>query len=124
MAIPILTFVACFGAGTAISARYLPDLDPGLVGGIAFLLVCGLLGAALSLAGLHIYSLVHEMEARSPGPLNNQGEIYAGIIRNILFQAGSLTAFAAIVYLLAPQARRPTHSPRAEANPVSTPIDA
>jgi hypothetical protein len=121
MAIPIIIFVVCFGAGTAASARYLPDLGAGLVGGIAFLLVCGLLGAALSLVGIQIYSFVRELEFLSQGPLNDRGEIVANTLRNILFEAGSLTAFAAIVYLLAPQARRLGDSP--STSTVSTPAD-
>lgn len=99
---PILIFVVCFAGGTAASARYLPDLDAGAVGGIAFFLVCGLLGAALSLVGLHLYSLVTEFERLGIGPRLAKAEIIAGILRDIVFEAGSLTAFAAIVYLLAP----------------------
>jgi hypothetical protein len=36
MLIPILIFVACFGGGAAAAARWLPDLGPGSVAGLAF----------------------------------------------------------------------------------------
>lgn len=102
MLVPALIVVACFGAGAAASARYLPDLGPGRVGGIAFFLVCGLLGAALGLIGLHLYTLAHGLE-RGRGFGLGDDELFADVVRNILFEAGSLVALAAIVYLLAPQ---------------------
>jgi Flp pilus assembly protein protease CpaA len=104
--VPVVIFVVCFAGGTAGAARWLPDLDVGPIGGIAFFLVCGLAGAALAVVGLHVYSLVSELEKFRIGPGVEKGEIVAGVLRNIAIDAGSLTGFAAIVYLLAPQLDR------------------
>ncbi|HEX5308570.1 MAG TPA: hypothetical protein VFW38_05745 [Solirubrobacteraceae bacterium] len=106
MLIPAAIFVLCFAAGTAAAARWLPDLDAGPIGGIAFFLVCGLAGAALGVVGMHIYSMVKELEDFQGSPVYGKGEVIAGVLRNIAFDAGSLTALAAIVYLLAPQLNR------------------
>jgi hypothetical protein len=91
------------GVGVGASSRWLPDLAAGPVGGLAFLAVCGLLGAALGLVGLHIYSIVEE--------LNNVGGSFSGIrkaevvaegLESMLWEAGSLFGLAFVVYLLAP----------------------
>lgn len=105
MVVPVLIFVACFGAGVAAAARYLPELDRGPVGAIAFFVVCGLIGGALSLVGLELYALARELELRH-GDLafGGEGEIVAAIIREVVFESGSIVALAAIVYLLAPDA--------------------
>jgi hypothetical protein len=39
-------------------SRWLPDLAPGPVGSMAFFIVVGLFSAALSMAGLHTYSVI------------------------------------------------------------------
>jgi hypothetical protein len=72
--VPVLVFLGCLSAGVVAGARWLPDLAAGQVGGLAFFLVCGMLGAALGLLGVHIY----------------------------VFEVGSLLGFAAVIYLLAP----------------------
>jgi hypothetical protein len=103
MLIPVVIFVACLGVGVGASSRWLPDLATGPVGGLAFFAVCGLLGAALGLVGLHIYSIVEE--------LNNIGGSFGGIgkadvvaagLESMLWEAGSLFGLAFAVYLLAP----------------------
>lgn len=101
MAVPVLVFLICFGVGVVAAARWLPELAVGPVGGLAFFVVCGLLAAALSIAGLHAYSIYEALH--SPGTrLVDHGEIMAGGLRNILFDSGTLVALAGIVYLLAP----------------------
>lgn len=107
MLVPILVFVACFGIGITASARWLPDLGPGTVGGVAFFLVSGLLGAALGLSGLGIYSIVREIHAfggalTNGGIATTSGEILADGLRSILVESGTLVGLAGIVYLLAP----------------------
>lgn len=101
MVVPIVIFVVCFGGGAVAAAHWLPDLGTGQVAGLAFFAVCGLLGGALGLAGLHIYSLVNEMETR----VLSNGEVVAAVLRNILLDAGTLFGLAAIVYLLARDSR-------------------
>jgi hypothetical protein len=61
MVIPIVICAVCFAAGASAAALWLPDLAQGSVGGVAFVVVCGLIGAALSAAGLDIYEIVREM---------------------------------------------------------------
>lgn len=106
VAIPVLVFLACFGGAIVASARWLPDLGPGRVGGLAFFVVVGLIGAAAGILGLDVYSTVREIEfSRSDGSsgLGKSFAIASGI-HNILFDSGALVASAGIVYLLAPPA--------------------
>ena len=100
MLVPILIVVACLAAGTLAAARWLPELAPGQVGGLAFFVVTGLLAAALALAGLHIYTLINQLD-RSEFHVENS-EIIATVIRNMLWQAGTIFGLARVIYLLAP----------------------
>lgn len=103
MVIPAVIFVVCFCAGVWGSTRWLPPLAEGAVGGIAFFGVCGLLGAALGLAGLHIYSIVRTVEDLGEGLQGDRkGELLAGGLTGLLFEAGAIFGLALVVYLLAP----------------------
>jgi hypothetical protein len=93
--VPVLVFLTCVTAGVVTAARRLPDLGEGTVGGLAFLVVCGLLGAALGLVGLHIYTVVHDI-GRFGGSANT--EIVAQGLAGMLWEAGSLLGIAAAVY--------------------------
>lgn len=115
MLVPVLVFFACFAAGVMSSARWLPDLAPGSVGGLAFFAVVGLFAAALSLAGLHAYSIITELTSRPPGLGIDKAEILASGLRNILLDAGTLVGLAGIVYLLAPPADDETDEPQTAA---------
>jgi hypothetical protein len=97
--VPVLILLACFAVGVMAAARWLPDLAPGSVGGLAFFAVCGLLGVATALLGVHVYLIVDELEQQS-GRLG--AVVLADGLLSALFEAGSLLALAAIVYLLAP----------------------
>lgn len=101
MVVLAVVFLACFGAGVAASARWLPDLAPGPVGGLAFVTVCGLLAAASGLAGLNIYDIVETIESFRGLGLG-KSEVVANGLRSILIECGTLVGLAAIVYLLAP----------------------
>ncbi len=101
MLIPALIFLACLSVGVVASARWLPDLAAGQIGGLAFFLVCGILGAALGLVGVHVYLIVEELDHIREGAAVH-GEIVAQGIRDIVFEVGSLLGFAAVIYLLAP----------------------
>lgn len=105
MLVPVLIFVVCFGAGATASARWLPDLGAGTVGTIAFFTVCGLLGAALSLLGIHVYLIAREIDQLHHEFGETKAELLAGGMRNILFEVSSLVGLAAIVFLLAPRLR-------------------
>lgn len=103
MVIPAVIFVICFCAGVWASTRWLPPLAEGAVGGIAFFGVCGLLGAALGLTGLHIYSIVRTAEDFGSGfPSNGRGGLLASGLEQLLFEVGSIFGLALVVYLLAP----------------------
>jgi hypothetical protein len=115
VATPLLVFLTCFGVGILATARWLPDLAAGPVGGMAFFTVCGLLAGALSLAGLHVFSAVYEIRNPALFPSLTKDDIAAGILRNILLDCGTLVGLAGIVYLLAPELDREASSipPRA-----------
>jgi hypothetical protein len=98
--VPVLIFLGGLAIGALVGARWLPDLAVGQVGGLAFFLVCGLIGAALGLLGVHIYLIVEELNHVPSGVI--QGEIVGGDLRNIIFECGSLIGLAGVVYLLAP----------------------
>jgi hypothetical protein len=102
MLVPVLIFFVCFVAGVTSAARWLPDLAPGPIGGLAFFTVVGLFSAALSIAGLHAYSIINELTNSPPGLDDSKAELLAGGLRNILIDTGTLFAFAGIVFLLAP----------------------
>jgi hypothetical protein len=104
MLIPVVIFAACFCAGVVAGARWLPDLAVGPVGGLAFSVVCGLLGTALGLVGLHVYSIVEELDRGGSFGSFGKGEVVAVGLRSMLWEAGSLCGLAIAVYLLAPSA--------------------
>jgi hypothetical protein len=101
--IPVLIFVVALIGGVVASSRWLPDLAAGQVGGLAFFVVCGLVGAGIGLFGVHIYSIVEELK-RFPGVGYPKGMLLAAAIRPMVFEVGSLLGLASIVYLLAPRA--------------------
>jgi phosphotransferase system glucose/maltose/N-acetylglucosamine-specific IIC component len=101
MVILAVVFIACAGAGVAAGARWLPDLAPGPVGGLAFFVVCGLLGAALGLVGLHVFTIVEELN-RLDGIDLGKADIVATGLESMLWEAGSVFGLASVVYLLAP----------------------
>lgn len=101
--------MVCLCAGVVAGARRLPDLAAGSVGGLAFFVVCGLLGAALALVGLHVYSIVEEWNAF--GGIKD-GELVASGLGSMLWEAGSLFGLAAAVYLLAPRTELAEESAR------------
>ena len=100
MLVPVLIFLVCFAVGTVATARWLPVLAPGKIGGLAFFVVTGMLAAALSLVGVRIYAMINQLNS---GELNIvKSEIVAVGIRDILWQAGTIFGLACVIYLLAP----------------------
>jgi hypothetical protein len=109
MIVPIVIFLACLGAGVTAAARWLPDLAVGPRGGLAFFVVCGLLGAAAGIIGLRIYSIANSIgEFKSLG----NGEIVADGLADMLWEAGLLLGLATLIYLLAPAAETVEESAR------------
>lgn len=97
MLVPVVIYVLCLSAGAAVSAQWLPALAPGPIGGVAFFLVCGLLGGALGVVGLRLYGIV---ELDTGGQFVNQAA--ANGLADMMWQAGVLAGLAVTVYLLAP----------------------
>jgi hypothetical protein len=97
--VPILVFLACVSAGVVTAARRLPNLGEGTVGGLAFLVVCCLLGAALGIVGLCIYDIAH---ALGDGSGSFRADIVASGLASMLWEAGSVLGIAAVVFRLAP----------------------
>ena len=104
MAVPFIVFVVCTSAGVVASSRWLPDLARGKVGGLAFFVVCGLLGATLGIVGVSIYGIVRTMEG--PGFGIERARFVAVQLGDMLWQAGIVSGLAMAVYLLA-AGRRP-----------------
>ncbi len=100
MLVPIAIFAVCLTAGAWAASTWLPDLDAGTVAGLAFVIVCGLLGAALGLVGLHLYLLVKGIEQFAS---REHGEVTASELTAMLWQVGILVGFALATYLLAPK---------------------
>jgi hypothetical protein len=100
MLIPVAIYIGCLCVGLFASAHWLPDLADGTVGGLAFFAVCGLLGAASALVGLHIYSIVHGLGGTSGSFLRS--ELVASGLNGMLWETGSIAGIATAVYLLAP----------------------
>jgi 4-hydroxybenzoate polyprenyltransferase len=103
MAVSILVIVVCFVAGTWASSRWLPDLDSGQLGAIAFFVVCGLCGAVLAIIGVDIDAIVRETRHTS-GEIS--GEIIAARLAAMLRDSGTVAGLALIVYVLAPRPSR------------------
>jgi uncharacterized membrane protein YuzA (DUF378 family) len=122
--VPVLTFMGAMSVGVLASSRWLPDLAEGEVAGLAFFLVCGMLGAALGLVGLHAYELVEALgRSHAEAFLGNKGQLMAATLRNAVFESGSLVGLAAVVYLLAPPADEedePRAQPAASSEPLAS----
>jgi hypothetical protein len=101
--VPILIFVVGFGVGAALPARWLPDLGEGRVAGVAFLVVCGLVGMMFALVALHVYEIVRQLDsAGSLGVGNAKPDVIANGLLAMLRDIGPILGLAAAVYLLAP----------------------
>lgn len=98
MLVSVIICVVCLVAGAAASARWLPELAPGPVGGMALCAVCGLLGMALAVVGLHIYGIVEIEDGGRFGRIELAGELMS-----MFTDAGPLIGLAIVAYLLAPE---------------------
>jgi hypothetical protein len=104
MGVPILIFVVGFGVGSALPARWLPELGEGRVAGVAFLVVCGLVGMVFALVALHVYEIVRQLDsAGSLGVGNAKPDVMANGLLAMLRDIGPILGLAAAVYLLAPE---------------------
>jgi hypothetical protein len=102
--VPIVIFVVLLSAGVWAGTRWLPDLAAGIVGGAAFFVTCGLLGAALAVLGLRIYGTVEDV-SHSSGYFR-RADLSLNLVE-ILFEPAILLALACGVYLLSPPREDP-----------------
>jgi hypothetical protein len=103
MGVPIAIYLVTFAGGAIAAARLLPNLAPGRVGDVAFFLVCGLLGVALSLIAIEIYEIVRDIDkvTANLGGVN-KADVLASGLATILRDVGPVLGLAGAVYLLAP----------------------
>ena len=110
--VPALIFVLVFSAAVVATARWLPELAPGPVGGITFFAVCGLAGAAAGLAGLHIYEIVRNLEEIGGGaPFARRGDVLAEGLVSMLYECALIGGAAVAVFLLGPPGPDPEDEP-------------
>jgi hypothetical protein len=103
MVVLIVVAVVCFIAGVGASSRWLPELADGPVGGIAYFIVCGLAGAALSALGLNIDATVRSLEGTGSNLDGIETTILADSLISIMRDCGTIAGLALIAYLLAPK---------------------
>lgn len=118
MLIPVVIFGVCLCAGVVAGAYWLPDLVDGVVGDLAFFVVCGLLGTALALVGLRTYLIVETVDQIGGGTQGiEKSQVIATGLASMTWEAGSVLALATVVYLLASRprgiAKEPTTHPTA-----------
>src|ERR1700734_3003160 len=95
VAVPIVIFVVGFGVGSALPARWLPDLGEGRVAGVAFLVVCGLVGMVFALVALHVYEIVRQLDsASSLGVGNAKPDVIANGLLAMLRDIGPILGIA------------------------------
>lgn len=114
MLIPIAIFLFCLFAGAAATARWLPDLAPGPIGGLTLLVVCGLVGLAVGDVAMHVYLIIEEANE-----LGTRGTIAADELASMAWESGALLALAMAAYLLGPEA--PEHGLEARETESATP---
>jgi hypothetical protein len=102
MAVPVLIFVATFAGGAMASARWLPPLALGRVGGLALFAASGLLGISLALIGVHVYEIVRQLNQFVPSLGVKKQDVIATGLETTLRDTGPVLGLAIAVYLLAP----------------------
>jgi hypothetical protein len=99
MGVPIVIAVLCLCAGAFASARWLPELPSGSVGGFSFFLVCGLVSAGVAVFGLRAYQVIEFLNHGNSGLVGR--EELAGALSSMLWESGVVFALAAGLFLLA-----------------------
>lgn len=103
MGVPLFILLVAFAAGAVLPARWLPDLAPGRVGGLALVVVCALLGITLALVAVHVYELVRQLDQAGSLDVSAQKpDIVANAILTTLRDIGPILGLAAATFLLAP----------------------
>jgi hypothetical protein len=70
---------------------------------LAYFVVCGLAGAVLAVFGIHVWQVVHRIEAHG---LYDHSESVAAAVDGLADEPGVLAALALIAYVVAPKARK------------------
>lgn len=105
MVLLVIVIVACFVAGVWAATRWLPPLADGVIGTIVFFIVCGVAGAVVAVAGIHVWQLVYDLTRREYGL--GAPDFVADSVSDLLGQVGLLATLGAIAYLVAPKPERP-----------------
>ncbi|MDE3069369.1 MAG: hypothetical protein KGJ43_01430 [Acidobacteriota bacterium] len=119
----VVIFAVVFLAGVYGSTRWLPDLPSGSVNGAVFFVVCGLVGAAVADAGLHVYIAIESFVAFGHHGFDafagseSDGVVVAAGLSAVLWNSGALVALAAILYVLASIPRAIGDSPAGRSDP-------
>lgn len=100
-AVPVGVFVGCLIVGTLAAGRALPDLPDTRFAGLIFFAVCGMIGAALALIGLHIFQMVEA------GNFDGAAIEISGEIVEMLWQTGVVLGVAMLLYLAVRHAELP-----------------
>jgi hypothetical protein len=119
MGAPIVIAVLCLCGGAFASARWLPDLPTGSIGGFTFFCVCGLISVGVAVFGLHVYQAIELVHRGNSGQLGR--EALASVLSSMLWESGVVVAFAAGLFLLASHIA-PADEQAAEALAVDEPI--
>jgi hypothetical protein len=109
-------FIVCLGAGATLAARWLPPLA-GPRGRWAWLVTCGLLGAAVTAAGLEIYLTARDLNQSRRLDIISQtnANVVASGLRGGVYVVGVLVGLAALIYLLAARSDTRAAQPSAQA---------
>jgi hypothetical protein len=99
MGVPIVIAVLCLCGGAFASARWLPDLPTGSIGGFTFFCVCGLVSVAVAVFGLRAYEAIELVHRGNSGQIGR--EALAGVLSSMLWESGVVFALAAGLFLLA-----------------------
>lgn len=99
MGAPIVIAVLCLCGGAFASARWLPDLPTGSIGGFTFFCVCGLISVGVAVFGLRAYQAIELLHRDNSGQIGR--EALAGVLSSMLWESGVVFAFAAGLFLLA-----------------------
>jgi hypothetical protein len=94
VSVPLAIFVFAAVRGATAAARWLPPLASDRVGRLALLAVCVLLGVALALVGLNVYTTVRAIDRVTASGIagTSKADILTAGLLSILSSAGPLLA--------------------------------
>jgi hypothetical protein len=107
VAVPPVIFAGCLIAGVFAATSLVPDLPGGVVAGIVYFVVCGMVGVAVALVGLDIFQMVE-------GPsFTGRSFVVAGELSDMGWQVSLVLGVAALLYIAALRIESDASSPAA-----------